>query len=179
MNGAAGLFGSIIPAMWSFQLALRSRGLGSCYTTLHLVHEQEAADLLEIPPHLTQAGLLPVASTKGTDFKVGARKPLDPVLNRATDGLSGQGNGNADGSTPLSGPPCCRPTHTAVASCGVNPTNQALALLPVVPVLPALGRPSASCARTPVPPKTTCCIAYVASAATPWLNAEPVSALAR
>ena len=38
-NAAAGLFGSIIPAMWSFQLALRSRGLGSCYTTIHLRHE--------------------------------------------------------------------------------------------------------------------------------------------
>ena len=46
-NSAAGLFGSIIPAMWSFQLALRSRGLGSCYTTLHLGAEKEAADLLK------------------------------------------------------------------------------------------------------------------------------------
>lgn len=66
---AAGLLGSIIPAMWSFQLALRSRGLGSCYTTFHLAFEQEAAALLEIPAHITQAGLLPVAYTKGTDFK--------------------------------------------------------------------------------------------------------------
>ena len=47
-NSAAGLFGSIIPAMWSFQLALRSRGLGSCYTTLHLGAEAEAAELLGI-----------------------------------------------------------------------------------------------------------------------------------
>ena len=77
-NGA-GLFGSIIPAMWSFQLALRSRGLGSCLTTLHLQREQEAADLLGIPPHLTQVGLLPVAYTKGTDFKAAERPPVEEI----------------------------------------------------------------------------------------------------
>ncbi|MEM9133607.1 MAG: nitroreductase family protein [Actinomycetota bacterium] len=76
---AAGLFGSIIPAMWSFQLALRSRGLGSCYTTLHLRKEAEAAELLGIPPHLTQAGLLPVAYTLGTDFKPAARPPVSEI----------------------------------------------------------------------------------------------------
>ena len=79
VNGPAGLFGSIIPAMWSFQLALRSRGLGSCYTTIHLRHEQEAAELLGIPAHLTQAGLLPVAYTKGTDFKPAARPPVAEI----------------------------------------------------------------------------------------------------
>jgi nitroreductase len=75
----AGLYGSIIPAMWSFQLALRSRGLGSCYTTLHLNLEQEAAELLGIPAHLTQAGLIPVAYTKGTDFKPAVRGPLEEI----------------------------------------------------------------------------------------------------
>jgi nitroreductase len=78
-NAAAGLLGSIIPAMWSFQLALRSRGLGSCYTTLHLAHEQEAADLLGIPAHMTQAGLLPVAYTKGTDFRPASRPPVEKI----------------------------------------------------------------------------------------------------
>lgn len=78
-NAAAGLFGSIIPAMWSFQLALRSRGLGSCYTTLHLGHEQEAAELLGIPEHMSQAGLLPVAYTKGTDFKGANREPVEEI----------------------------------------------------------------------------------------------------
>lgn len=78
-SGAAGLYGSIIPAMWSFQLALRSRGLGSCYTTLHLAHEAEAAELLGISPHLTQAGLLPVAYTKGTDFRPAARPPIEQI----------------------------------------------------------------------------------------------------
>ncbi|MEM7272259.1 MAG: nitroreductase family protein [Actinomycetota bacterium] len=78
-NSAAGLFGSIIPAMWSFQLALRSRGLGSCYTTLHLGLEQEAAELLGIPEHMSQAGLLPVAYTKGTDFKAAKRDPVEQI----------------------------------------------------------------------------------------------------
>jgi len=78
-NTAAGLFGSIIPAMWSFQLALRSRGLGSCYTTLHLGREEEAAELLGIPPHMSQAGLLPVAYTKGTDFKPAKRDPVEQI----------------------------------------------------------------------------------------------------
>ncbi len=78
-NSAAGLMGSIIPAMWSFQLALRSRGLGSCLTTLHLRLEDEAAELLGIPGHMTQAGLLPVAYTKGTDFKPAARPPVEDI----------------------------------------------------------------------------------------------------
>lgn len=75
----AGLFGSILPAMWSFQLALRSRGLGSCYTTLHLGLEAEAAELLEIPSHITQAGLLPVAYTLGLDFKPADRAPVEQI----------------------------------------------------------------------------------------------------
>ena len=79
VNGAPGLFGSIIPAMWSFQLALRSRGLGSCYTTIHLRFEAEAAELLGIPPHMTQAGLLPVGYTKGTDFKPADRPPVSEI----------------------------------------------------------------------------------------------------
>jgi nitroreductase len=78
-TGGAGLYGSILPAMWSFQLALRSRGLGSCYTTLHLRFEEQAAELLGIPAHLTQAGLLPVAYTKGTDFKPAVRRPVEEI----------------------------------------------------------------------------------------------------
>ena len=78
-GSAAGLMGSIIPAMWSFQLALRSRGLGSCYTTIHLGLEREAAELLSIPDHMSQAGLLPVAYTKGTDFKPASRPPIEEI----------------------------------------------------------------------------------------------------
>jgi nitroreductase len=69
----AAVFGSIYPAMWSFQLALRSRGLGSALTTLHLFREQEVAKLLGIPENVMQVALLPVAYTKGTDFKVTQR----------------------------------------------------------------------------------------------------------
>ena len=71
-----GLFGSIFPAVWSFQLALRSRGLGSTLTTLHVVHEKEAAELLGIPDDVMQVALLPVAYTLGTDFKRAARPPV-------------------------------------------------------------------------------------------------------
>ena len=74
---AASLFGSILPAVWSFQLALRSRGLGSTLTTLHLVKEGEVAKLLGIPEGVSQVALLPVAYTKGTDFKP-AQRP-DPT----------------------------------------------------------------------------------------------------
>jgi nitroreductase len=75
----AGVFGSIFPAVWSFQLALRARGLGSALTTLHLLHEAEAAQLLGIPDNVMQVALLPVAYAKGTDFKRAARPPVSGV----------------------------------------------------------------------------------------------------
>lgn len=71
-----GLFGSIFPAVWNFQLALRARGLGSTLTTLHLGHAQAAAELLGIPDDVMQVALLPVAYTKGTDFKPAQRPPV-------------------------------------------------------------------------------------------------------
>src|SRR5215212_4248356 len=72
----AGLYGSILPAAWSFMLALRARGLGSAWTTLHLRYEQEAAQLLGLPPTLTQAALLPVAYYTGDDFQPARRTPV-------------------------------------------------------------------------------------------------------
>ena len=75
----SGWYGSILPAVWSFQLALRARGLGSAWTTLHLDYEAEAAELLGIPDTVTQVALLPVAYTIGTDFKPAVRKPADGV----------------------------------------------------------------------------------------------------
>lgn len=71
----AGFWGSIYPAVWSFQLALRSRGLGTVLTTLHLAFEKEAGELLGIPEDVTQCGLLPVAYTLGDDFKRADRRP--------------------------------------------------------------------------------------------------------
>jgi len=75
----AGVMGSIMPAVWSFQLALRSRGLGSVLTTLHLSQEKEAAELLGIPDDFMQVALLPVAYTKGTDFKAAKRPPIGDI----------------------------------------------------------------------------------------------------
>lgn len=76
----ASVYGSILPAAWSFMLALRARGLGAAWTTLHLMYEQEAAKLLGIPAALTQCALLPVAYTTGSDFRPAERLPLARVL---------------------------------------------------------------------------------------------------
>jgi nitroreductase len=75
------LWGSILPATWSFMLALRSRGLGTAWTTTHLEYESEAAELLGIPAErVTQVALFPVAYTVGTVFRPGYREPLSSVV---------------------------------------------------------------------------------------------------
>ncbi|MCG3169933.1 MAG: hypothetical protein CALGDGBN_01463 [Pseudomonadales bacterium] len=77
----ASMWGSILPAVWNFMLALRSRGMGSAWTTIHLNREREMADLLGIPfANRTQAGLFPVAYTLGTSFKPGRRRPVQEVV---------------------------------------------------------------------------------------------------
>ena len=76
---AASAWASIIPAGWSFLLALRSRGLGSVWTTMHLAKEREVAELLGIPDTATQAALFPVAYTIGTDFRPAARPPAETI----------------------------------------------------------------------------------------------------
>ena len=77
----ASQWGSIVQAVWSFMLALRARGLGSCWTTGHLNREQQMAELLGIPQQrFTQVGLFPVAYTRGTDFKPAWRRPASEVL---------------------------------------------------------------------------------------------------
>ena len=73
------VYGSIFPAVWSFQLALRSRGLGSAITTLHLFQEAEVAKLLGIPEEMSQVALLPVGYTRGTDFKVAERPAPETI----------------------------------------------------------------------------------------------------
>ncbi len=74
-------FGSVIPAAWSFMLAARARGLGTCWTTLHLMHERTVAEIIGLPyDEVTQIALIPVAYTKGTDFKPAPRKPMDGVV---------------------------------------------------------------------------------------------------
>jgi nitroreductase len=79
---SASYWGSLLPAVWSFMLALRSRGLGSAYTTLHLLGdgERQAADLLGIPyDKYSQGGLFPIAYTKGTDFRPAKRLPAEQL----------------------------------------------------------------------------------------------------
>ncbi|KXP03191.1 nitroreductase family protein [Tsukamurella pseudospumae] len=76
----AGLWGSLLPAAWSLALALRERGLGSAWTSLHLEYEREIAEALGIPASVRQGVLMPVAYTQGTDFKRAKRAPLDTVL---------------------------------------------------------------------------------------------------
>jgi nitroreductase len=73
------LYGSILPAAWSLMLALRSRGLGATWTTLHLRHEAEAAAVLGIPDGVTQTVLLPVGYMKDAVLKPAARKPAREV----------------------------------------------------------------------------------------------------
>ena len=79
MSGTS-FYGSIMQAAWSFMLALRARGLGSVWTTLHLAREEDAARLLGIPyESVTQVALLPVAYTIGTDFQPAARGPVEEI----------------------------------------------------------------------------------------------------
>ncbi len=75
----ASLYGGIFPAIWSFQLALRSRGLGSALTTLHLDDEQEVGEVLGIPEAVTQVALLPVGYYTGDDFRPEPRRPADEI----------------------------------------------------------------------------------------------------
>jgi nitroreductase len=80
--GGASFWASLFPAVWSFCLALRSRGLGSCWTTLHLGRggEEKVAELLGIPyQQYSQAGLFPIAYTKGTDFRPAKRLPAESL----------------------------------------------------------------------------------------------------
>jgi nitroreductase len=77
----ATLYGSIFPAVWNFQLALRTRGYGTCITTLHLNHEAAVRDLLGIPETYVQGCLLPVGRLRaGHEFRPAPRRPLEEVV---------------------------------------------------------------------------------------------------
>jgi nitroreductase len=74
-------WGSMLPAMWSFMLAARARGLGSAWTSAHLKREEEVANILGLPyPDVTQCGLFPVAYSVGTEFKRAQRVPAAEVI---------------------------------------------------------------------------------------------------
>lgn len=91
LGHAAAYFGSVLPGVWSFQLAARARGIGSAWTTFHLEHEAEIADLLGIPPTVTQVCLLPVAYYTGDTFTPAPRRPAREVtfLNRWKQPVTG------------------------------------------------------------------------------------------
>ena len=69
------VFGTIMPAAWSFMLAARARGLGCCWTTVHLLDADKAAQALGLPDTVMQAALLPVAYYAGEDFQTAPRVP--------------------------------------------------------------------------------------------------------
>ena len=76
-----GTLGSIIPAAWNFMLAARARGLGTAWTTLHLMQEKEVADIIGIPfDDYMQVALIPIGYTKGTNFKPAYRPPVETVM---------------------------------------------------------------------------------------------------
>jgi nitroreductase len=78
---AASMYGSVLPGAWSFMLAARERGLGTSWTSLHLMFEEEAAAIVGIPfAEVTQLALIAVGYTKGTEFKPATREPLDTVV---------------------------------------------------------------------------------------------------
>ena len=77
----ASVYGSIIPAAWSFMLAARARGLGTVWTTLHLFHERAVADLLGIPyDEVTQVALIPVGHVIGDPFKPPPRRSVERAV---------------------------------------------------------------------------------------------------
>jgi nitroreductase len=76
----AGLWGSLLPAAWSYMLAARARGLGTAWTTLHLRYEKEISELVGIPADIRQGALIPTAYYIGDTFKPAPRQPLDAVL---------------------------------------------------------------------------------------------------
>jgi nitroreductase len=76
----AGLWGSLLPAAWSYMLACRARGLGTAWTTLHLRYESEIAALLGLPDDIRQGALIPTAYYTGDTFRRAARRPLPDVL---------------------------------------------------------------------------------------------------
>lgn len=83
-GGTAAYYGSVLPGVWSFQLAARARGIGSAWTTFHLEHEAEIAELLGIPASVTQVCLLAVGYYTGDSFTPAPRRPASEVtfLNR-------------------------------------------------------------------------------------------------
>lgn len=77
----ASMMANIQPAMWSFMLAARARGMGTAWTTVHLMQEQAVADIVGLPhDQVQQVCLSPLAYTMGTDFNAAVRPPADSII---------------------------------------------------------------------------------------------------
>lgn len=78
---SASALANILPAMWSFMLAARARGLGTAWTTVGLMMEQQVADIVGIPfDEVQQVCHSPLAYTIGTDFKPAVRPDPDTII---------------------------------------------------------------------------------------------------
>ena len=78
---AASMLGNIMPATWSFMLAARARGLGTAWTSVHLMMEEQVADIVGIPfAEVQQVCLFPLAYTVGTDFRPAMRPDPDTII---------------------------------------------------------------------------------------------------
>jgi nitroreductase len=89
VGSQAGLWGSVLPAAWSYMLAARAYGLATAWTSVHLDAEKAVAQVLQIPPEVRQAALIPTAHPLGGGFRPARRRPLDDVLH--LDGWGGRG----------------------------------------------------------------------------------------
>ena len=78
-SGRPGLFDSAIPSAWSFNLALRSRGLGTAYATMLNDKADEVSELLGMPKGVTTLVCFPVAHTIGHDFSPAPRRPAAQI----------------------------------------------------------------------------------------------------
>jgi nitroreductase len=78
----AEMWGSVLPAAWSYALAARTRGLGTTWTILHLRYEREITELLGLPDTVFQGALLPTAYYTGEKFRPAPRRPLETVIHR-------------------------------------------------------------------------------------------------
>jgi nitroreductase len=76
----ASLWGSLLPAAWSYMLAARARGLGTAWTTAHLAYEREVAEVLGLPDNVRQGALIPTAHVLGTGFRPAPRRAVEEVL---------------------------------------------------------------------------------------------------
>ncbi|WP_290054751.1 nitroreductase family protein [Amycolatopsis solani] len=78
---SASMLGGVLPATWSFMLAARARGLGTCWTTMHLSREKEVAEVLGIPfERVQQVCLTPLAFTRGEKFSPARRPAAEEVI---------------------------------------------------------------------------------------------------